>query len=58
LKARAGLPASDKQREADQIARLRQLAAEASLDPAFAEEFLNFIVAEVIRHHEKIADDH
>jgi chorismate mutase len=58
LKARAGLPASDKQREADQIARLRQLAAEANLDPAFAEEFLNFIVAEVIRHHEKIADDH
>ena len=58
LKARAGLPASDKQREADQIARLRQLAAEANLDPAFAEEFLNFIVAEVIRHHEKIAGDH
>jgi chorismate mutase len=58
LKARAGLPASDKQREADQIARLRQLAAEANLDPAFAEEFLNFIVAEVIRHHEKIADDY
>jgi chorismate mutase len=57
LKAQAGLPASDKQREADQIARLRRLAEEANLDPAFAEEFLNFIVAEVIRHHEKIADD-
>jgi chorismate mutase len=55
LKAQAGLPASDKQREADQIARLRRLAEEANLDPAFAEEFLNFIVAEVIRHHEKIA---
>ena len=27
------------------------------LDPAFAEEFLNFIVAEVIRHHEKLADE-
>jgi hypothetical protein len=26
------------------------------LDPAFAEKFLNFIVAEVIRHHERIAD--
>jgi chorismate mutase len=57
LKAQAGLPASDKQREADQIARLRRLAEEANLDPAFAEEFLNFIVAEVIRHHEKLADD-
>jgi len=57
LKAQAGLPASDKQREADQIARLRRLAEEANLDPAFAEEFLNFIVAEVIRHHEKIADE-
>lgn len=56
LKAKAGLPASDKQREAEQIARLRRLAEEANLDPAFAEEFLNFIVAEVIRHHEKLAD--
>jgi chorismate mutase len=57
LKAEAGLPASDKQREAEQIARLRRLAEDANLDPAFAEEFLNFIVAEVIRHHEKIADE-
>lgn len=57
LKAQAGLPASDKQREAEQIARLRRLAEEANLDPAFAEEFLNFIVAEVIRHHEKLADE-
>ena len=55
LKAQAGLPASDKQREAEQIARLRRLAEDANLDPAFAEEFLNFIVAEVIRHHDKIA---
>jgi chorismate mutase len=27
------------------------------LDPAFAEKFLNFIIAEVIRHHERIAED-
>ena len=27
------------------------------LDPAFAEKFLTFIIAEVIRHHESIADD-
>lgn len=57
LKAEAGLPPSDKQRESEQIARLRRLAEDANLDPAFAEEFLNFIVAEVIRHHEKIADE-
>jgi chorismate mutase len=27
------------------------------LDPAFAEKFLNFIIAEVIRHHERIAEE-
>ncbi|MEY4312873.1 MAG: hypothetical protein RLZZ319_382 [Actinomycetota bacterium] len=57
LKAQAGLPSSDKQREAEQIERLRALAADANLDPSFAEEFLTFIVAEVIRHHEKIANE-
>jgi len=57
LKARAGLPLSDKEREATQIERLTALAHDANLDPVFAEKFLNFIVAEVIRHHEKIAND-
>ncbi|MFJ8945926.1 chorismate mutase [Streptomyces sp. NPDC102395] len=56
LKARHQLPAADPAREARQIARLRALAESAKLDPAFAEKFLNFIVAEVIRHHERIAD--
>lgn len=55
LKAAGGLPASDPDRERVQIARLRNLAEESHLDPAFAEKFLNFIVAEVIHHHEKIA---
>jgi chorismate mutase len=55
LKAEAGMPASDPAREAVQIQRLRALAAESHLDPAFAEKFLNFIVAEVIHHHERIA---
>ena len=55
LKALSGLPASDPGREQVQIARLRALAEEARLDPAFAEKFLNFIVAEVIHHHEQIA---
>ncbi len=52
LKAEHGLPPADPQREAAQIARLRNLAQEAKLDPDFAEKFLNFIVREVIRHHE------
>ncbi|WP_189537431.1 chorismate mutase [Streptomyces roseolilacinus] len=55
LKARHQLPPADPAREARQIARLRQLAETANLDPAFAEKLLNFIIAEVIRHHERIA---
>jgi len=54
-KAGHGLPPADPAREAEQIARLRRLAQEARLDPDFAEKFLNFIVKEVIRHHEAIA---
>ncbi len=54
-KAQHGLPAADPGREAQQIARLRALAQNAKLDPDFAEKFLNFIVKEVIRHHEAIA---
>jgi chorismate mutase len=55
LKARRGLPASDPDRERVQTARLRALAIEAQLDPAFAEKWFNFVVAEVIHHHEQIA---
>lgn len=55
LKADVGLPASDPERERVQIARLRSLAEESHLDPAFAEKFLQFIVAEVIHHHEQLA---
>jgi len=55
LKATTGLPASDPERERIQIERLRALAVDSHLDPAFAEKFLNFIVAEVIHHHEQIA---
>ncbi|MBG6056671.1 chorismate mutase [Cryobacterium sp. MP_M5] len=55
LKAAHGLPPADPTRELLQIQRLRGLAEEARLDPAFAEKFLNFIIAEVIHHHEKIA---
>jgi chorismate mutase len=55
LKAALHLPPADPVREEAQIARLRALAHEAGLDPQFAEKFLGFIVAEVIRHHEDIA---
>ncbi|MER6620579.1 MULTISPECIES: chorismate mutase [unclassified Streptomyces] len=57
LKAEHQLPPADPDREARQITRLRALAENAKLDPAFAEKFLNFIIAEVIRHHERIAED-
>ena len=56
LKAAHDLPPADKAREARQIERLRRLAADAGLDPEFAEKFLSFIVAEVIRHHEQIRE--
>lgn len=56
LKADLGLPPSDPDREAQQIRRLRALAVDAGLDPVFAEKFLAFIVEEVIRHHEHIAE--
>ncbi len=54
LKALHNMPPADKSREAQQIERLTRLANESGLDPAFAEKFLTFIVAEVIRHHEQI----
>lgn len=54
LKADHQLPPADPEREERQITRLRQLAADADLDPEFAEKFLAFIISEVIRHHEAI----
>ncbi|AEW94230.1 MULTISPECIES: chorismate mutase [Streptomycetaceae] len=56
LKAAHDLPPADPAREVTQIARLRQLAEEAHLDPSFAEKFLNFIIEEVVRHHRAIAE--
>ncbi|MGZ3215779.1 chorismate mutase [Paracoccus sp. T5] len=53
LKADHDLPPSDPSREAQQIERLERLAREADLDPEFARKFLNFVIAEVIRHHEQ-----
>jgi len=54
LKATHALPPSDPARESRQIERLEWLAKEADLDPEFAKKFLNFIISEVIRHHEQL----
>ena len=58
LKARYDLPPADPAREEYQIERLRRLAKDDHLDPDFAEKFLNFVIKEVIRHHEAIAAEH
>ncbi|MFI6504525.1 chorismate mutase [Nonomuraea typhae] len=57
LKAEYNLPPADPEREKRQITRLRSLAEESRLDPVFAERFLGFIIAEVVRHHELIASN-
>ena len=57
-KAESGLPPADPGREDAQIARLRRLAADAQLDPEFSEKFLRFIIDEVIRHHERLREEH
>lgn len=54
-KAENELPPADPGREEAQIARLRQLASDAQLDPEFSEKFLRFIIDEVIRHHRAAA---
>lgn len=56
-KAEHQLPPSDPGREERQIARLRELAENARLDPEFSEKFLRFIIEEVIRHHEQAASN-
>ncbi len=58
LKAAHHLPPADPTREKAQIQRLRALAESAHLDPAFAEKFLNFIISEVIHHHQAISESH
>jgi chorismate mutase len=55
-KATVDLPAADEDRERVQIERLRALAEQSGLDPVFTEKFLRFIVAEVIHHHQRIAE--
>ncbi len=56
LKAERHMPPADPKREEQQVARLRALAQDSGLDPVFAEKFLEFVIAEVIHHHEQIAE--
>ena len=56
-KAQNGLPAEDKEREAAQVKRMREVGEEAGIDPVFSEKFLRFIIEEVIRHHVEIETD-
>jgi chorismate mutase len=56
IKANHDLPASDPNREVEQITRLKNLAQNADLDPEFAKKFLNFIIKEVIHHHKSYQD--
>jgi len=51
LKAQYDLPPADPGREKRQVERLRALAENADLDPDFAEKLLNFVIKEVIQHH-------
>ena len=52
-KARLEMPPADPEREKRQIARLRNLAEDADLDPEFSEKFIRFVIDEVIRHHRR-----
>ncbi|WP_435299770.1 chorismate mutase [Timonella sp. A28] len=58
LKATGGVAPADPDREQQQIVRLTAIADAAGLDPHFAEQFREFIVSEVIRHHKRIAAEH
>lgn len=53
-KAAVDLPPADPEREERQIARLRELARSANLDPEFSEKFLRFVIEQVIHHHEQM----
>ena len=58
LKARHGLLSAIPGGEAEQVSRLRHLAAVSKLDPDFAEKFLSFVIHEVVRQHETVRRHH
>ena len=58
FKAENNLPAADPEREQQQIAQLHKIAQTVGMDPSFGEKVFRLIVDEVIRHHEKTAEQH
>jgi len=54
LKAAYNLPESDKNREAVQLTRLKEIAQSSGLDVNFVEGLMRYIIDEVIRRHEKL----
>ena len=60
LKAVHNMPPADKDREARQIDRLRRLAQESGLDPAFAEKLLNInnSLSQPIEHYRVVLGIH
>ena len=57
LKAEHGMPAADLEREAEQIERLHEIAKEVGMDPEFSVKVFRLIVDEVIRHHQRTAEE-
>lgn len=55
LKTETGLGAVDEQREVEHLAQMGAVAAEAGLDPEFAQVLLRRIFTEVVRRHNEIA---
>jgi chorismate mutase len=49
-----GLPSIAPEREQAQFERIRILATQAGLDPAWAQRFLDFIIREVVARHEAL----
>jgi chorismate mutase len=55
LKAEHDLPPADKSRQDRQLARLRDLAENARLEPEFVDKLMHLIFSEVVRQHEQTA---
>lgn len=58
FKAQHSLPPADPARERRQVERLRALSEAVRLDPEIADKYLEFVITEVLRHHEAIASQH
>lgn len=56
MKAEHNLMVSDRAREDAQALRLRAMAAQAGLDPDFAERFIRFLIEEVLKNHQALRD--